>query len=407
MKINSIAQNARPTSFKALYATTSTKNFGDCVDNEVIKPFKSTSKQIADSPLAQEFVPYRYGSDRIDAYVLMAGAGTRFANLAHKISPQHTKISFGTPILNEEGAPTNKKMHAADFQLAMASVFADEDGVQRINADTARGSFAEIMTNALKLRAEGKPQNNVLLMCGDNNFDINPDDPYELMRFITECVDNPDVKMALFGAEREPEEVVKKFGVLKVAPTEQDDVLQLQGFVEKPATVEIAKEFATPDGTCLANTGMVYYSKEAMEYIVDKVLEQPDFVAKNEKEPYDFAFASQRVLENYPQGCVVKAVGTWEDMGEPKALYSTLDEIKDGCFIGALPKKTQKAIVNSLNQVYDGKSLLLSSAAIEKFKTASNLTQQIERGLDVNDANVAVDNIEGVNVASDKLDFIG
>ena len=160
--------------------------------------------------------------------------------------------------------------------------------------------------------------------------------------------------MGLIGVEREPEEVVNKFGVLKVVPTENDDIMQLDGFVEKPKTLELAREFETPSGKCIANTGMFVIKAEAMEWLMDQIEADPMFIAKNEKEPYDFAAACTKVQAEYGKDkCDVKLVQTWEDAGDPAALYRSIKEFQKGNFLSNFAGADRDTIQHSMMKDFD------------------------------------------------------
>lgn len=393
MKVNNINSPA----FKKVFVTTSTKNYGDYVAQNVIDPFKKTANEIANSPYAKEFESLR---EDTAAFVLGAGAGSRLAKITQKQGPKVTKIGFGAPIVDENSNPTGRYIHMLDLQMALAAPLMDEEGIQRINAKDARGTFAEVYDYAKTLRLNGEKQKNVVIMCGDNLFHTEKDDPFEPLRFIKETIEDPNKIMGLFGVEREPQATVKTYGVLKVGATNKNNVMSLEGFREKPETLEKALEFATDDGKCIANTGMFVIKKEAMEWLMDNILAQeennPDakgFIAKSASEPYDFAAACEKIQKHYGKDkCDVKVVDIWEDAGEPATLYRTIAQWQKGYFLSCLPEKLQEQVKNSMKQVYDGTSLLVSDDAIRQFKSAKNFTNSMK--------NLAVENIEGVNVVS-------
>ena len=167
MRIN--AMQSSPA-FKSVYVTTSTKNNGDYVEKEVIQPFREDFlPAIQEKEECKDFNKVKKGTD---FYVLGAGKGSRFALLSETQGDETNKISFAKPLVN------GKNFHMLDVAMAMSVPFADEKGIQRKNAEVARGSFAEIYDNALKLREKGLPQNNVVVCCGDNMF--HTDKPFEL-----------------------------------------------------------------------------------------------------------------------------------------------------------------------------------------------------------------------------------
>lgn len=380
MRINSIQTQA----FKGVYVTTSTKNNGDYVDNKVIKPFKENFQPAIQN--RKECKDFNEVKKDTDFYVLGAGSGSRFKELAQTQGEEVNKISFETPLTNGKG------FHMLDVGMAMSVPFVDKKGIQRKNAEVARGSFAEIYDNALKLREAGIPQKNVVVCCGDNMF--HTDKPFELDYFVKDVIENPAKQMGLIGVERNPKEVVGKFGCLKVVPTEKDDIMQLDGFVEKPETIEIARKFETPNGACVANTGMFVIKADAMEWLMDQIEEDPMFIAKNEKEPYDFAAACTKVQEEYGKDrCDVKLVQTWEDAGDPAALYRTIGEYQKGNFLTNFAKKDREMIKDSMQRIYDGKTLLASANALEAYALADIYTL-----MQVPVPCVDVTNIEGVDI---------
>ena len=381
MRIN--AMQSSPA-FKSVYVTTSTKNNGDYVEKEVIQPFREDFlPAIQEKEECKHFNKVKKGTD---FYVLGAGKGSRFALLSETQGDETNKISFAKPLVN------GKNFHMLDVAMAMSVPFADEKGIQRKNAEVARGSFAEIYDNALKLREKGLPQNNVVVCCGDNMF--HTDKPFELDYFVKNIIEDPTKQMGLIGVERDPEEVVNKFGCLKVVPTEKDDIMLLDGFVEKPKTLEIAKKFETPNGTCVANTGMFVIKAEAMEWLMDEIEKDPMFIAKDEAEPYDFAAACTKVQEQYgADKCDVKLVQTWEDAGDPAALYRTILEYQKGNFLTNFAEEDKNIIQYSMNKNFDGKTLLASQNALDIYGSAEEYTQK-----QIAAPTVTVTNVEGVDV---------
>ena len=387
MKVNPVKFYAQSPAFSSVFVTTSSKNNGDFVEKEVIQPFRAISKEISGSEASKNFKSL---IDNTNTFVLAAGSGSRFRELAQTQGEQVNKISYGMVLLDEKGLPTGKRLHMLDLPMAMASPLIDEKGLIRKNAEVARGSFAEVIDEAKKLREQGLPQKNVIVMCGDNLFDTKKDDPFELLTFCKNVINNPKQVLGLIGVEREPEDVVKRFGVLKVEKTDADNIMKLDGFVEKPKTVDTALEFATENGKCIANTGMFVIKKEAMEWLLDRIIAQENkpetiadpskgFIARSEKEPYDFSAACERVQEKYGKDrCCVRVVETWEDAGEPQALYRTLAEYQKGHFLSCLPKDLQMQIRNSAAKIYDGKTLLASEDAVYQYKNAKNATQMLK-----------------------------
>lgn len=383
MRINAIQSPA----FKSVYVTTSTKNNGDYVERKVIEPFKQNFQPGIEAK--KECRDFETVKKDTDFYVLGAGAGSRFKELASTQGPQVNKISFALPL--SEGDDKGY-LHMLDIAMAMSVPFADEKGLQRKNAEVARGSFAEVYDNALKLREQGKPQKNVVVCCGDNMF--HTDKPFELDYFVKDVIEDPTKQMGLIGVERDPEEVVGKFGCLKVVPTGKLDVMKLDGFVEKPGTLELARKFETPAGKCIANTGMFVIKSDAMEWLMDEIEKDPMFIAKNEKEPYDFAAACTKVQEQYGKDkCDVKLVQTWEDAGDPQALYRSIEEFQKGHFLSNFAKEDQKDIRTAMSNIYDGRRLLASKNAALEYLLSAGCNDKL-----LDNPNVTVTPIDGIDV---------
>lgn len=387
MRLGAVSPNYQSMAFKSATFTTSTKNAGDKVEKHVINPHNEY--YLPSMLRREEYRQYDEVRESTNANDLGGGEGSRLRALSHLQSPDTTKIWLALPLDN------GRDIHLPDFSMTQLAPFADENGFKRINADIARGSFAEIISQARDLREAGKPQQNQFVCCGDNMF--HTEKPFELARFMKDVIKDPTKQMGLVGVEREPEEVVKKFGVLNVIPTDKDDIMKLDGFVEKPKTVEIAREFETPNGKCIANTGMFVIKAEAMEWLLDQLEEDPMFLAKDEKELYDFAAACQKVQEHYGKDkCDVKLIQVWEDAGDPKAYYNTLKEIQQGYYLNNFAPEDREIIQRSAKKDFDGKTLILSQAALKEYGNAANITAKI------NDLNLpegmTIKNIDGVNV---------
>lgn len=387
MKIQGINSSANQAglNFKSVYVTTSTKNNGDYIENEVIRPFKRNfQKSIEKKEECRDFNEVKKNTN---FYVLAAGKGKRFMELSETQGKKVNKISFAIPLEN------GRNFHMLDIAMAMSVPFADEKGLIRKNAAVARGSFAEVIDDAQKLREAGKPQKNVVVCCGDNMF--HTDKPFELNYFVKDVIEDPTKQMGLVGVERNPGDVVNKFGVLNVIPTEKDDIMKLAGFVEKPKTLDIARKFETPQGKCIANTGMFVIKADAMEWLLDELEEDPMFIAKDKDEPYDFAAACTKVQAKYGANkCDVKLVETWEDAGEPEALYRSIEAYQDGKFLTNFAEKDRVLIQNSMVKVFDGKTLLASQAALKTFGYPDSDFPKYP-GADINHR---ITNIDGVDI---------
>ena len=81
-------------------------------------------------------------------------------------------------------------------------------------------------------------------------------------------------------------------------------------------------------------------------------------IKKNDTELYDFANAVKYVHSKLPawfntspkEGADVKVVEKWEDVGEPQALYSFANEVKQGGFLANFPEKMAAEVKESFNK---------------------------------------------------------
>lgn len=349
-------------------------------------------------------------ADKVDFYMLAAGEGSRFRGLAAAVKgwqgevggkANENKITLGFPIDGKKDLPM------IDFGLnGIAKYFAKTETPEKIAGDTATrvektpfesilsdgptGSFGDIMLRNLSIyRAAEEKQpgsgadtiKDVVVCCGDNVFG---EDAESLLKYFTKAVNDENVHLALVGAKKSPEIAAKRFGVIQVADAVKGDneVLQVTGFEEKPPLEVINAPnsgLVTENGDCVANTGMFYVSKEAMTTIVKKMNdlipenfegELKDVEAfkskelnpfnKNDKEIFDFANVSKWVQAELakPNGgelgiddgiAIVKQVGVWEDVGEPKAYLNFLQEAQEGEFIDNFTAKQQDEIQQAIS----------------------------------------------------------
>ena len=329
--------------FKASYVTLSKQNLGEKISRNVVDSFngkilpqlrESTVKEaqsVIDAVGAGRVInkPADY-QDKINFFALAAGSGSRFSELAQTVG-DYNKISLPFKI-NE-----NLNLHMLDFAMAMGKFFVGKEGVNKIVAPEKSGSFGDIV----KHYQAGNPITDTVVCCGDNVFG---DKAVDMMKFFTRVINDPNKHVALVGVARTPEEVAKRFGVLQVEGSLGDEALKLTGFSEKPP-LEEAEQMAV-DGMNIANTGMFYISKEAMEKLMAEINSGVNNIKKNESEPYDFANAVKYVHKMLPEwfgiksseGADVKVVDKWEDIGEPKALYQFAEDVKNGQYLGNFTK---------------------------------------------------------------------
>ncbi len=412
MRINSI-QNQN--SFKGVTVTTSTGNSGMAIGKNVIIPFDNTARLISENSNGR----YDDIKDKTEVFVLAAGKGKRCLPLSHCQGSDVTKVYYGIPDVDRNYRPTGEMNYVLDIPMAMASPFLDNDGLKWKNATKAQGSFAEVISFAKDLREKGLPQKNVIIMCGDNFFDskVSPgaskkeieDKKYEITDYLADVARDDSKILGLIGVKRTPEETANNYGCLKAIPTSKDDICKLDGFTEKPKTAELARKFAMDDGNCIANTGSFIMKKEAMEWLLDRIEEDPMFIGKDENELYDFAAASTRVQEHFgADKCSIKLVQDWEDAGQPDTMASLTGEIAKGNYLNALPEDLKRSFQRSAANNYynDGiqTTILATPEAVGEYETAENLAYYIETTGELPEPtdNVLVKDVEGMYVAGVK-----
>ena len=349
-----VSYNQKP-SFKASYVTLSQKNLGEKIATNVVDKFNSTilpkikATQIAEAEniisktgKGEVISSAKDYQEKINFFTLAAGSGSRFRELAQTVG-DYNKISL--PFRYDK----NENIHMLDFALAMGKYFIKDDGVQKIIASQPSGSFGDIVQHYLS----GNPIKDTVVCCGDNVFG---DKASEMMEFFTKTINNPNKHVALVGVARTPEEVAKRFGVLEVEESASNEAFKLKGFSEKPE-LEVAEKLAV-NGQNIANTGLFYLSKEAMVNLINEIKAGINNIKKNDTEIYDFANAVKYVHSKLPEwfnivskeGADVKVVKKWEDVGEPQALYSFANEVKNGEFLSNFPKDMAKKIQSSFLQ---------------------------------------------------------
>lgn len=345
--LNTQQQNQKPA-FKSVYATLSKPNLGvdiaknvvDVFNVKILPDIKKTQaneiKKLVDIKDARNVVnDIKDFQENVNFFVLAGGAGSRFKELAQTVG-NYNKIS--TPFRVDE----NTDVHMLDFAMAMSKHFIGDKVISKVS-ETPMGSFGDIVSHYTK----GNPIKDTLICCGDNVFG---DSSIDIMKFMVNSINNPNKHLALIGVERQPEEVAERFGVLKVGRTANKDIFTLDGFEEKPKLEDAVK--IAIDGKNIANTGLFYISKDSIAKIMDELKNGINNIKKNDTEPYDFAQAVKYVHSktndwfgiNSSQASDVKIVKKWEDVGEPKALYSFANEVKQGTFLANFPKKLAEKI---------------------------------------------------------------
>lgn len=399
--------------FGAGFVTVSQKNLGADIVTNIISPFNShilpamlkraNERATAVIQAARELLnpndvikTRKDLADKVNFFVLAAGSGSRFHELASSVG-HHNKISL--PIHLENG----QRFQMLDVPMAMGRFFLGTEGYGTIMAEKKSGSLGDIVKHYLE---NPKDIKDTVVCCGDNIFGTRAG---ELTSFFTKAINSPNTHLALVGVEREPIEVVKKFGVLGVEKIEHgsEDVRKLTVFKEKPKTLEEALQYATPEGKNIANTGMFYFSKEAMGKLIEEIKQAPgqilEAIAKPElekgtdkqlrdahgvlitDEPYDFGLANEYILKKIPEwfgikskeGASVKIVKKWEDVGEPKAYYRMLEDMeKHGTYLDNLPDEYAQGVRKAIKDktVHGDKQLdtLLFSKTISSIKELEN-----------------------------------
>ncbi|MCQ2957604.1 MAG: hypothetical protein MJ180_01740 [Candidatus Gastranaerophilales bacterium] len=357
MKISNISQvnQGNSPSFKASFVGLSEKNLGrqiasgivDTFNRRILPEIKTTQLQeatqiIQNAGAGSVIAKASDLQDKVNFFILAGGSGSRFRELAQTVG-NYNKISLPFKIGEKED------IHMLDFALAKSKSFIGKEGITPIVEELPGGSFSSIV----KHYSAGNPIKDTVVCCGDNVFG---DSATSLTEFFTKMINNPKKHVALVGVGRTPEEVAKRFGVLKVSGSLNDEFMHLTGFQEKPE-LEVAKALAV-DGQNIANTGLFYLSKKAMTNLMDEISSGINNIKKNESEVFDFANAVKYVHSQAQkwfgvkpeEAAAVKVVKKWEDLGEPQALYSFANAVKKGDFIGDFPQTIQDKIRKSFNQ---------------------------------------------------------
>ena len=341
--------------FKASYVTLSEKNLGqkiaanvvDSFNGKILPEMKKTAFVEANALINAAGAGRVISNpedfrNNVNFFALAAGSGSRFRELAQTVG-DYNKISLPFKV-NEK-----INIHMLDFAMAMGKYFIEDTGVNKIVASQPSGSFGDIVAHY----QAGNPIKDTVVCCGDNVFG---DKAFDMMTFFTKEINNPNKHVALVGVGRTPEEVAKRFGVLEVEGSLNNESLKLKGFSEKP-NLEVAQALAV-DGQNIANTGLFYISKEAMEKLMAEINSGVNNIKKNDVELYDFANAVKYVHSKLPEwfgiesteGADVKVVDKWEDVGEPNALYQFADDVKNGLYLHNFPSGLAKEIQQAFAQ---------------------------------------------------------
>lgn len=388
--VSPVPENGSEVNFGKSFVTLSEKNLGrkiaanvvDTFNGKTLSELRKTVKPEAAAIIAAAGAgaviakPEDY-SNNVNFFTLAAGSGSRFRELAQTVG-DYNKISLPFKIGEKEN------LHMLDFAMTMGKYFIGDEGVNKIVAAQPSGSFGDIVQYYLA----GNPIKDTVVCCGDNVFGGKGSD---IMEFFTKTINNPNKHVALVGVGRTPEEVANRFGVLEAEGEMGGEALKLKGFSEKPP-IEKAEAIAI-DGKNIANTGLFYLSKEAMTNLMEEIKNGENNIKKNDTELYDFANAVKYVHSKLGdwfgieplEGADVKVIDKWEDVGEPKALYSFADEVKNGQFLQNFPKAMAEKIQNAFKE----RIHLDAKKPYIVFSESTNITPEV-----INNAK----NIDGVNI---------
>ncbi len=289
--------------------------------------------------------------ENVDLFALAAGSGSRFKVLAQSVANMRANgEAFNKISVPFELGRGQQPLTMLDIPMAMGRFFAQETGYEKIIAEKPTGSFGDVI---LRYLHTGRKPKDVVVCCGDNVFDMKSAD---MLDFVVSTINNPQKQLGVVGVARTPEEVAKRFGVLKVGLKDsQSGLYPLEGFVEKPS-FDAAQALVTEDGVNVANTGMFVIKKESMEKLLDiirheqKVLGgQTTYIAKDPvKEIYDFAAATKWTQAINGSGASdVKIVKTWEDVGEPAAYLRWAQQLRQGHYLDNFTPERRAAILEA------------------------------------------------------------
>ena len=391
-RISATPETTGVPAFKASFVTLSEKNLGRKIAANVVDTFngkilpeirKTQSSEAAaliESAGAGRVIAKPQDlQEKVNFFALAAGSGSRFKELAQTVG-DYNKISLPFKIGDKQN------IHMLDFAMTMGKFFIGKEGVNKIVASTPSGSFGDIVQHYLA----GNPIKDTVVCCGDNVFG---DKAADMMKFFTKAINNPNKHVALVGVARPPEVAAGRFGVLDAVGSIGDEALKLKGFSEKPP-IEEAQALAV-DGMDIANTGLFYLSKEAMEKLIGEIKSGVNNIKKNDTELYDFANAVKYVHSKLPEwfgissleGADVKVVKKWEDVGEPEALYQFANDVKKGVYLDNFPKELAEKIKSAFGERIN----LDAKIPFINFTDSAKVTEaQIQNAKTVHGVNIVV-----------------
>lgn len=374
-------KNNQPIAFKAGIVTVSNENHGKQI-KEIVDSFNRTE--------APEIMPkYPELQDKINYFVVAGGKGTRLQSLT-KLTGDYNKVCFPFPIDDK------KNLTMLDFPLAMGKFFIDKNGY-KVRENEPKGNIYGMINYYLENPDDIKA---TVISGADLIYDNTAE---EISEFLSTQIKNPDKHIAFIGTERTPEEVADKFGIFVIDKIPgREDVVKLVDFKEKPP-IEDAKKYAVYNGNNIINTGLTYFSKPAMEKIMEKVKEElqengeVSFLKKNDEEIYNGANAVEYILKNMDElfgseaknNIDVKIIKHWEDVGMPETYFRFLESTKNGLYTKNFSEEFAKKVKASTEKRVDnidGEKYLLLSNKYDSIQTTPKETLKSAR------------TIEGINV---------
>lgn len=372
---NSNSKASKNINFGNLHITLNEANLGNEILSDIVVPFNRTllpeilktreaeAKRIIKRAGVGKIATPRDLVDKVNFFVLAAGEGSRFRPIARTVGEakgrEFNKISLPFHV---DGNPDIGSVHVLDFATLMGKHAIEETGVKTIFLEGKSGSLGYVV----KYYLSGNEIKDTIVCCGDNVFD---EKASNLMEFFVRSINNPNRHMSLVGVAKLPEETAGKFAVLTPGERLGKDTVSLAGIVEKPS-LEEAQRLACKQKD-IANTGLFYISKEAMEKLIDEIKSGVNHISKNEKEPYDFALACRYIFLKIPDwfgidaktGADIKLVKRWEDIGEPAGLYNWIRGITKGHYLANFPPNIADAIRASFDSraIFQGNKLMAFS----------------------------------------------
>lgn len=362
MKVSNCKNNLT-ISFKAGFVTVSNENHGQQIKEIVDSYNRTEAPQIVQK--------YPELQDKINYFVVAGGKGTRLQSLT-QLTGDYNKVCFPFPIDDK------KSLTMLDFPLAMGKYFIDKNGY-KVRENEPKGNIYGMINYYLENPDDIKA---TVVSGADLIYDNTSE---EISEFISTQVNNPDKHIAFIGTERTPEEVANKFGIFVIDKIPgRKDIVKLVDFKETPP-LEEAKKYAVYNGNNIINTGLVYFSKPAMEKIMEKVREElqengeVSFLKKNNEEIYNGAHAVEYILKNMDElfgsdaknNIDVKIIKHWEDVGIPKTYFRFLESTKNGLYTKNFSQDFAEKVKASTKKrvgTIDGKKYLLLSDNYESIQ---------------------------------------